>query len=46
MTLGQVRLYLEADDRRQRRERRQRLIDARAVWLAADDFKQLLQDLD
>ena len=46
MTLGQVRLYLDADDRRRRGDLKTRFLAARAAWMEGADFKKLIDSLD
>lgn len=46
MTLGQLRLYLAAEERRQRRLQSQRITAARSAWMDGKDVKALLDALD
>lgn len=45
MTLAQLRLYLQAEERRQRALQRNALVAARAAYLDKADLKRLLDDL-
>lgn len=45
MTLGQLRLYLQAAERHEARAFKRLALAARSAWLKPEDFKTLAADL-